>query len=118
VVKTIVRAKSPARVALVTDAIAAAARPPGPFTLGGLRAHRHESGRVTLAGTDDLAGSSLTLDHAVARAVEFTGLSIDDVLPMASTVPAAAVGLAPAGTLTATWDQDALTFTVDAVAGG
>jgi N-acetylglucosamine-6-phosphate deacetylase len=63
-------------------------------------------GRVSLPGTSLLAGSSLTLDRAVANTVRFTGLPIDDVLPMASTIPAAAVGLTTVGTVSADWDEE------------
>ena len=44
-------------------------------------------GRVSLPGTPYLAGSSLTLDRAIANTVRFTGLPIDAVMPMASTIP-------------------------------
>ena len=39
------------------------------------------------------------MDRAVANTVRFTGLPLEDVLPMASTIPAAFIGIEPAGTL-------------------
>jgi len=62
---------------------------------------------VSLPGTPYLAGSSLTLNHAIANTVRFTGLAIDAVIPMASTIPAAYMGMTTAGTVTADWDPDA-----------
>jgi N-acetylglucosamine-6-phosphate deacetylase len=102
--KSMVRAKTPARTALVTDATAGAAAPPGRYGIGELEIERGADGRVVLPGTPKLAGSALTLDAAVTRAVRETGLSLEDVLPMASAVPAASVGAAPAGRVAAEWD--------------
>jgi N-acetylglucosamine-6-phosphate deacetylase len=63
-------------------------------------------GRVSLPGTPYLAGSALTMDRAIANTVRFTGLPIDAVIKMASTIPADYLGLATGGTVTADWDQD------------
>ena len=107
--KSMVRAKTPARTALVTDATAGAAAPPGRYGIGELQIERGVDGRVVLPGTPKLAGSALTLDAAVARAVRETGLPIQDVLPMASTIPAASMGTTPAGRVLAEWDAGSLT---------
>ena len=78
---------------------------------------RDADGRVVLPGTTKLAGSALTLDAAVARAVRETGLPIDDVLPMASTIPAARVGASTAGRVVAAWDAGTGSLTVGHVNG-
>jgi N-acetylglucosamine-6-phosphate deacetylase len=104
-VKAMVRAKGATRTILVSDATAAAGCSPGEYSIGGVRCTLDEDGRVALPGTPYLAGSSLTLDRAVANTVRFTGLSIADVAPMASTIPAAVVGMSPAGTIVAEWDE-------------
>ena len=80
------------RTILVTDAIAAAGCAPGRYAIGGVECELGDDGRVSLPGTPYLAGSSLTLDRAIANTVRFTGLPIDDVMPMASTIPAAYLG--------------------------
>jgi N-acetylglucosamine-6-phosphate deacetylase len=113
--KAMVRAKTPARAILVTDATAAAAAPPGRYVLGGLEVERDMNGRVTLPREGKLAGSSLTLDEAVGRAVRDAGVSIREALAMASTQPAAALGAATAGRLTGDWDEAARTFTLTSV---
>ena len=103
-VRVMVRAKDPRWTILVTDAIAAAASAPGEYRIGDVTGVLREDGRVSLPGTAYLAGSSLTMDRAIGNAVRFTGLTIDQVLPMASTVPAAYLGLPAAGTVKADWN--------------
>jgi N-acetylglucosamine-6-phosphate deacetylase len=103
-VKAMVRAKDPRWTILVTDAIAAAASAPGEYRIGGTVGVLGEDGRVSLPGTPYLAGSSLTMDRAVGNAVRFTGLPVDRILPMASTIPAAYLGQSAAGTIKADWN--------------
>jgi N-acetylglucosamine-6-phosphate deacetylase len=110
--KAMVRAKGVERSILVTDAIAAAACEPGRYTIGGVVCDLDDRGRVSLAGSPYLAGSSLTLDRAIANTVSFTGLAIAAVLPMATTNPAEYLGQHPAGTVTADWDPDRSELTI------
>jgi N-acetylglucosamine-6-phosphate deacetylase len=114
-VKAMIRAKSPDRVVLVTDATTAAGQPPGDYMLGTLRVHLDENGRVAAPGQPNLAGSALSLDRAVGNAVKFTGLPLMTVLPMASTRPARLLGLAPRGRLRARWDAESSRLTVEEV---
>jgi N-acetylglucosamine-6-phosphate deacetylase len=115
VVKVMVRAKTKERMVLVTDCVAAAGRPAGEHQIGDLRVSLSPEGRVTLAGTETLAGSALTLDVAVANTVRFTGLSLEEVWPMASTQAARAVGLDARGRVDATWDDDACRLEIERV---
>ncbi|HMF93124.1 MAG TPA: amidohydrolase family protein [Vicinamibacterales bacterium] len=105
-VKAMVRAKGARRTILVTDAVAAAGCAPGTYTIGGVRSELSADGRVSLPGTPYLAGSALTLDRAIANVVRFTSLSIDEVTPMASTIPAAYLGMTTAGQVSAEWDSE------------
>jgi N-acetylglucosamine-6-phosphate deacetylase len=114
-VKAMIRAKSPDRVVLVTDATTAAGQPPGDYMLGTLKVHLDETGRVAVPGQPNLAGSALSLDRAVGNAVKFSGLPLATVLPMASSRPARLLGLAPRGRLRARWDAESSRLTVDAV---
>ncbi len=109
-VKVMIRAKTPARVALVTDATAAADAPPGRYTVGGQTIERDEAGRVTLPGGATLAGSALTLDRAVELTVRFAGVTLAEAWGMASHRPAALLGLEPAGRVTAEWNEQRLRF--------
>jgi len=111
-VKAMVRAKTPARTILVTDATTAAGQPPGDYMLGTVRVHLDEAGRVAVPGQPNLAGSALSLDRAIGNTVRFTGLPLADVLPMASTTPARYLGIAPRGRVHASWDAAASRFTV------
>ena len=42
----------------------------------------------------------------MANTARFTGLSIEAVIPMASTIPARLIGATPAGTVSAEWDPE------------
>jgi N-acetylglucosamine-6-phosphate deacetylase len=91
------RAKGADRVALVTDAVAAAGAPAGRYALGGQAiVSDGESARLE-DGT--LAGSTLTLDRAVRVMVALGGARLEEALAMASTVPAARLGLDDRGKL-------------------
>jgi N-acetylglucosamine-6-phosphate deacetylase len=105
-VKAMVRAKGPRSTILITDATAAAASPAGEYTIGGVTAVLGSDGRVSLPGTPYLAGSALTMDRAIAHAARFTGLAIDEVAAMASSVPAACLGTHPADRVVADWDPE------------
>ena len=111
-VRSMVRAKTPARTILVTDATAAAGMPPGRYTIGGQQVELDATGRVAAPGAPNLAGSALTLPAAIGLAVRFTGLPLEEVVPMASSRPAEYLGLQPAGTITAEWDEAASTLRV------
>lgn len=80
------------RAALITDAMAAAGMPDGEYELGG-QVVRVAGGVARLARDGAIAGSTLTMDSALRRAVG-AGLSIVDAVRMASTTPATAIGLA------------------------
>ena len=111
-VKTMIRAKGVRRTILVTDAMAAAGQPPGEYQLGSVKVRLDDTGRVAIPGSPGLAGSALAMDRAVANTVRFAGVSLDDALAMASTNPAAYLGVKTAGTLHLEWDPDAFTLRV------
>jgi N-acetylglucosamine-6-phosphate deacetylase len=114
-VKVMVRAKTPERIVLVTDATTAAGQPPGDYMLGSLKVHLDENGRVAVPGQPNLAGSALSIDRAIGNVVRFTGLPLAEVLPMATTRPAGILGLPPRGTIRARWDSESSRLTVEAV---
>ena len=116
-VKAMIRAKTPGRSILVTDAIAAAGMAPGRYTLGGQEVELSPTGRVAAPGAPNLAGSALRLDAAIGNTVRFAGLALEDVVPMASTRPAEYVGVPTAGKVVAEWDPAAFTLRVVRVVG-
>jgi N-acetylglucosamine-6-phosphate deacetylase len=109
-VKAMVRAKTPQRTLLVTDAVAAAGCVPGPYELNGDQVVLSEDGRVFQPGKPWLAGSAITMDRAVANTVKFTCLTLEEVLPLASTLPAKFLGLQPSGRVTADWNAAGCTL--------
>jgi len=87
----LVRALGPERVALVTDGVTPAGMASGNFRVGGQEALLQD-GRVLLAdGT--IAGSAATLDQAVRSIVRWGIADLPDAVRMASSVPAAVLGL-------------------------
>jgi N-acetylglucosamine-6-phosphate deacetylase len=103
-VKAMIRAKTPQRTFLVTDAVAAAGSAPGTYELNGELVVASQDGRVARPGAPWLSGSSITLDRAVANAAKFTGLALEQILPMASSQPARYLGVQTSGRVTADWD--------------
>ena len=77
-VKAIVRAKTPARTLLVTDATAAAGQPPGTYQLGGSTVELSPTGRVAAPGVEP-AGIAALNAAVVTRSLHRTVL--DDLLP-------------------------------------
>ena len=77
---------------LVTDAIDATGVGDGTFVLGGQEVHVQD-GEARLASTESLAGSTLTMDQALRRAVKASGLSVEQAAAAASTNPARVLGL-------------------------
>ncbi|SEB38062.1 N-acetylglucosamine 6-phosphate deacetylase [Paramicrobacterium humi] len=84
-------ASAPGRVALVTDAMAAAGAADGAYTLGGL-AVTVTDGVARLVDGGSIAGSTLTQDEALRRAVTDVGLSLPDAVDALTRVPARAIG--------------------------
>jgi N-acetylglucosamine-6-phosphate deacetylase len=79
------------RVALVTDAMDAAGGPDGEYLLGSQAVSVHDRTAV-LRGTDTLAGSTITLDEALRRALAI-GISEVDAVTAVTRTPARALGL-------------------------
>ena len=91
-VAALVFAQAPGRVALITDAMAGADAPDGSYSLGSLTAEVH-GGIATIAGTDTIAGSTLTQDVALRIAIERVGLSPTEAVAALTLTPARALGL-------------------------
>lgn len=79
------------RACLVSDAMAAAASVDGEYELGRL-AVQVRDGVARVAGTDTIAGSTLTLDRAVRVAVQH-GVPLEQAVAAATIAPARYLGL-------------------------
>jgi N-acetylglucosamine-6-phosphate deacetylase len=101
-------ASAPHRVALTTDAMAAAGAPDGDYRLGSLNVSV-KNGIAHLRGTDTIAGSTLTLDVAMRNAITLVGLSPRDAVESVTLTPARALGIeARHGLLAAGYVADAV----------
>ncbi|VXB22541.1 N-acetylglucosamine-6-phosphate deacetylase [Microbacterium sp. 8M] len=103
--------EAPGRVALVTDAMAAAGAADGDYMLGSL----HVTVRDGVARVDSgsIAGSTLTQDVALRRAVE-AGVPLQDAVDALTRTPARAIGVdAQLGQLTPGRLADAVLLTAD-----
>lgn len=83
---------APGRVALITDAMAAAGSTDGDYQLGSLNVTVRE-GLAVLRGTNTIAGSTLTQDRALRIAVELAGITPVDAVAALTLTPATALGL-------------------------
>ena len=81
-----------ARVALVTDAVAAAGAGDGSFRVGSAPVSVLD-GAVRLSDSETLAGSTLTMDASLRRAVRELGLPMAVASHAASTTPARVLGI-------------------------
>jgi N-acetylglucosamine-6-phosphate deacetylase len=75
---------------LVTDAAAPAGCEPGLYELGTVPVELRADGRVTLRGSDRLAGSSLTMDRAIAVVMQQAAVNLAGATVMATSNPARA----------------------------
>lgn len=83
---------APGRIALVTDAMAAAGSDDGDYRLGSLNVTVRD-GLAMLRGTTTLAGSTLTQDVALRLAVSEARISPRDAVTALTLTPARALGL-------------------------
>jgi len=82
------RAKGVERSVLITDAVAPAGCAPGLYRLGEADVELSAEGKVTLRGTDRLAGSALRMDRGVENLMRLAGLTLPEALTMAARNPA------------------------------
>jgi len=80
------------RIALVTDAMSAAGGSDGDYRIGDLAVEVRD-GLAHLAGTDTLAGSTLTQDRALRVAIEQVGIEPADAVAALTLTPARVLGI-------------------------
>ncbi len=102
-------AAAPGRVALITDAMAAAAGGDGKYLLGNVSVEVR-GGRALVAGGETLAGSTLTLDAALRTGIT-AGLPLPVLVEALTLTPARAMGLESRfGLLAAGYAADVVLF--------
>jgi len=97
VVKSFVRAKSPARCVLVSDITGLGGKPPGRYETGLGAVEILEDGRMVVAGQRQLlAGAALPMTYGVANVMRFAGVDLATAIEMSSIRPAQLIGIATA----------------------
>ena len=108
-VKWVIDIAGPRRVALITDAIAAAGSTERSFRLGGLDVDV-VADVPRVRGTSTIAGSTATMDRQIRgvakTARRFADGAVTDAGQMTSTTPARALGLGSVGDLRVGFDAD------------
>jgi N-acetylglucosamine-6-phosphate deacetylase len=93
VVKTMVRAKTPARCVLVSDESGLAGLPPGRYASSGCELEILADGRLVIAGQDQLlAGASAPIGVSVANVMRFAGVDLTTAIEMATLNPLELLG--------------------------
>ncbi len=121
-VRLILKTKGLERVVAITDSIMAAGLPDGPYKLGVNDVIVQDGDAKLPNGTR--AGSTLTLINALKNLVAFTGLPVEQLLPLLTRNPAQLLGLSEQkGAIAPGMDADLMLLgedlTVDAtIAGG
>lgn len=103
VVDAVLRAAGPQRVAVVTDAVAAAGCGDGAFRLGAVPVEVI-SGVARVRGTDTIAGSTATMDRLFRAVAGRSGLA--EAVQVTAATPARALGLRRVGALRTGYDAD------------
>ena len=86
------RAKPKDKLVLITDSMEAAAMPDGEYGIAGLPVYVKNGRAVNSDGA--LAGSTLDLFRGLTNFMKFTGRTLEDALPCATSNPAEMVGIA------------------------
>jgi N-acetylglucosamine-6-phosphate deacetylase len=84
VVKNYVWAKGINRIVLTTDSMAGAEAPSGRYTLGDLEVEVGSDRAARSVRTSRLAGSTLTMDRAIANVIRFAGIDLTSAIRMAA----------------------------------
>jgi N-acetylglucosamine-6-phosphate deacetylase len=101
----IFRTKSPSSILLVSDSMAASWMPDGPCSLGG-REVMVKNGVARVAATGALAGTTLRMNEAVARAAALTGHHLPALARYSSANHASVLGFSGKGDLVEGYDAD------------
>ncbi len=114
VVNLAVRVKGVNRTCVITDNIRMAGMPVGDYTYERMGRKIIVTGGVPRLVDGTIAGSTLTMDRALANVVAFTGMSVREVMPMLTATPAGVVGFgARKGQIKRGFDADIVLFNND-----
>jgi N-acetylglucosamine-6-phosphate deacetylase len=98
VVKSMIRAKTPERIVLVSDITSMGGMPAGKYQTGLGELEVLPTGKLVPAGQPDiLAGAALPIHVCVANVMRFAGIDLRTAIDMASLAPAKLIGLDHSG---------------------
>lgn len=111
-IKAMFRAKGICRAILVSDTVALGGLPAAVYDqpIGG-RVELHSDGRLSLMGTEYLAGAVLPLKDGIARAMAMAGISLGESIQMATANPGRFAG--GAGILQVGMQADLVRFSIE-----
>jgi N-acetylglucosamine-6-phosphate deacetylase len=92
VLKVFMRSKGLERLVLVSDIAAAGDQAPGRYTWGDIEVEVHADGRVSLAGTEFLAGAGHMLDRDIAQFMRHTGVGLSAAVALCTVNAARLLG--------------------------
>ena len=109
VIKLLLNTKGVSNVCMITDAVTCAGLPDGDYGRVEMK-----DGEIYLKNSTSLAGSSLTLIKSLHNVMEFTGYTMEELLPSYTAVPARQIGVADRkGSLEVGKDADFLVLDKD-----
>ncbi len=112
--KLIFKIKGPGKIALITDAMRAAAMPPGESVIGNLHTGLRvivEDDVSKLPDRSSFAGSVATADRLVRTMINIAGVSLTDAIRMMTQTPASIMNISERkGSLTVGKDADIVIF--------
>ncbi len=93
ILKSIIRAKKPERIIIVSDAAPIAGLPPGRYTTLGNEVELEESGRIYNAEKQCLVGSSATMLHCMNHLAWLDFLTLDELIAIGFKNPLDSIGM-------------------------
>ena len=97
------------RIIMVSDAMAAAGKGDGSYTIGALPVEVKD-GVARLTSNQKLAGSTLTISQAFSNLIKHCGLSLEQAVHATATQPAKAFGLGDRGSIAVGMRADLLSY--------
>ena len=97
------------RIIMVSDAMAAAGKGDGSYTIGALPVEVKD-GVARLTSNQKLAGSTLTISQAFSNLIKHCGLSLEQAVHATATQPAKAFGLKDRGSIAVGMRADLLSY--------
>jgi N-acetylglucosamine-6-phosphate deacetylase len=97
------------RIIMVSDAMAAAGKGDGSYTIGALSVEVKD-GVARLTSNQKLAGSTLTISQAFSNLIKHCGLSLEQAVHATATQPAKAFGLRDRGSIAVGMRADLLSY--------